>query len=190
MGTILGVASFTLKFALLKFLPGFYSWLYDLLPVKNQMVGTSLLSLALSVGICFAWNFFYDKRRGTKRAIRRKGNELERVISGAFHESKVVSVTMISGKVYIGWVKELPTPSISKYIRVVPLISGYRNDKLEIEFTTHYMPVYAEVIMERQIPNLLDIGTDVVIDIACISNMSFFDLQLYEKFNPIDDEQD
>ena len=54
------------------------------------------------------------------------GNEFELLLSSSFFYAHLLQFTMDSGKFYIDWVKELPKPFTTSYIRITPVFSGYR----------------------------------------------------------------
>jgi len=95
---------------------------------------------------------------------------------------------MDSGKVYIGWVKELPKPFTTSYIRITPALSGYRNENKELVFTTQYLSVYASYIADGSVTDQNELKTDLVLKVDKIHSASFFDMEMYKRFNPDEEE--
>ena len=68
-----------------------------------------------------------------------------------FQESMIggelVEITTQNRKVYVGYILEYRHYLTSSYneIFLVPVMSGYRtDDKMKVEFTTHYIPMYQQ----------------------------------------------
>ena len=159
-------------------------WIADIkrtFPLQLPYTGTAVLSLLLGLVIPHISNLFINKTRALSRSIRLIGNELEQLINGAFLDASLVSFTMKSGKVYVGWPVSLPRPVQGAYLSVLQLFSGYRNDEQDVTFTTEYWDIY----QTRQ-----EAGEDdkyrgflLVLTIEDIVSASLFDLDVYDRFN-------
>ncbi len=92
-------------------------------------------------------NLFHDAGRASTRAIERYGTETERLLFGATGDQTLVSVTMESRKVYIGW--PVYSPDLrheTNDFRLLPVVSGYRKEQdLSLERTTQYLNVYDQI---------------------------------------------
>ena len=107
----------------------------------------------------------------------------------AVFDAHLLQFTMDSGKFYIGWVKELPKPFTTSYIRITPAFSGYRRtDDKELVFTTQYLTVYASYIEDGSVANTEELKTDLVLKADKINSVSFFDMDMYNRFNPAQEE--
>ncbi len=151
-------------------------------PLQLPYTGTAVLSLLFGIILPHLSNLFIDKTRALSRSIKLIGNELEQLINGAFLEASLVSFTMKSGKVYVGWPVSLPRPTRGAYLSVLPLFSGYRNDEQDVIFTTEYWDIY----QTRQASGEDDLyrGFLLVLTIEDIVSASLFDLDVYDRFNP------
>ncbi|MFC5285153.1 hypothetical protein [Pedobacter alpinus] len=110
-------------------------------------------------------------------SIKDVGNEFEILMKYSFVEESLLQFTLNNGKFYVAWVKELPIPSISNYVRIIPALSGYRTSETkEFKFTTHYLSVYSDYIEEGKVKKIEDLNTDLVIDITDIVTVSNFDI--------------
>lgn len=158
---------------------------YSKFPIKTQYIGTSLATLLLTVIFTESVNFFLDKEKFIKKAIKSVGNEFELLLKSSFEHRRMLQITLKNDKVYVAWVKELPIPSISNYIRVIPVMSGYRTDEKEVEYTTHYLTVYAEYVKDGETLNISDLNVDLVINNSEIVTLSYFDSKMYKKFNDL-----
>ncbi|MFA0962213.1 hypothetical protein AB9P05_10425 [Roseivirga sp. BDSF3-8] len=157
---------------------------YGLLPVKEKFIGTATASLVIAVVFSEIANLLLSEKDAIKKAIKFNGNELELMLETSFSDEELLQFTLDNGKFYIGWVKELPVPNVSNYTRIIPAFSGYRNEKTKrLIFTTQYLSVYSEYLMEGRIMNISDIRSDLVIDISNLVSVGFFDMEMYKRFN-------
>lgn len=71
-------------------------------------------------------------------------NEFEKLIHRSFYKDIPILLTLSSRKVFVGWAVAAPRPSsLRKYVRILPLLSGYRaEEKQEVEFTVTYYKIY------------------------------------------------
>ncbi|MFB6306439.1 MAG: hypothetical protein ABEH43_05540, partial [Flavobacteriales bacterium] len=120
----------------------------------------------------------YYQGRYIVEAISEVGSELDILFSTSFNYEEQVMITLENNKVYIGYVLELPIPSVSNYIRLMPLLSGYRDQKdKKLHLTTKYIEAYKEYESfksnyEDDEPSL---RTDLIIPYHRIMNASYFD---------------
>lgn len=104
-------------------------------------------------------NVYYNTDRASNLIINRYAGELEKLMYRAMGDFLLVSITLNSRKVYVGWpVRALiPQPrrgDIRPHIRLQPAISGYREEATqELVFTTDYERVYQR-IEEEAVPGL------------------------------------
>ena len=115
------------------------------------------------------------------------GNEFELMLASSFTEGLLLQFTLDNNKFYIAWVKELPIPSISSYVRIIPAISGFRNNEKELVFTSQYLSVYAEYINEGKITAIEQLKIDMVLDLKNVVSVSYFDKEMYNRFNRLKD---
>ncbi|WP_316762099.1 hypothetical protein [Pedobacter aquatilis] len=154
------------------------------MPVKAPYFGTTSFSLIAAVIGTEIANKFINRTKAIKKSLEKVGNEFELLLSSSFFEAHLLQFTMDSGKVYIGWVKELPKPFTTNYVRITPALSGYRNEKKELVFTTQYLSVYASYIQDGSVDNQNQLKTDLVLKVDKINSTSFFDMDMYKRFNP------
>lgn len=181
---LLGVC-FLLRALLIAIFPETVAYLSELLPIRTPYFGTTSLSLFVAVAATEFANLFINRLTAIKKAISTSGNEFELLLSSSFFDAHLLQFTMDSGKFYIGWVKELPKPFTTSYIRITPAFSGYRNDKKELIFTTQYLTVYASYIDDGSVENANELKTDLVLKADKINAISFFNMDMYNRFNPV-----
>lgn len=116
------------------------------------------------------------------KTISRQGNELEQFLLEAFILSKFVQLTLKNNKVYVGFVVELRGPKENNYVKILPVISGYRDSLNKIlRFTTPYF----EAIKFFNKDKNSDAGDlRMIIKQNEILTASFFDPKIYHKINP------
>lgn len=165
--------------------PGLIELLYSYLPIKTPYLGTATSSFCLAVIVVLIGNltFCRNNKKEIQNAIKRVGNELELLLRSSFKDKKLLEFTLDTGKVYVVWVKELPVPLVSNYIRVIPVFSGFRDDELRINFTTHYLAVYSEYILEGKVQGVDELDVDLIITLDNVVTVSYFDIEMYDKFN-------
>ncbi len=182
MGCILLLLSFSCVKLISFCLPevkNIYKSLY-LLPFDYAAatLGAFLLGILLWMPI----NLMYRERRGIRRAIRQNNDPLELLLLRSLDESKQVFITLKNHKVYIGWVVEIPNPAISKNIKIIPSLSGYRDvNTKRFTVTTEYWQVYQK-IQDTSLPNVEQIDFAIVLPIGEILSASQFDTTAYEVF--------
>ncbi|RZL07428.1 MAG: hypothetical protein EOO89_23085 [Pedobacter sp.] len=164
-GIILLVSCFILRAIAESIFPDLIESLGALMPVKLPYFGTTSFTLLAAVAFTEIANLFFDSKKAIKRSLEKD-----------------------SGKVYIGWVKELPKPFTTSYIRITPALSGYRNENKELVFTTQYLTVYASYIADGSVTDQNELKTDLVLKVDKIHSASFFDMEMYKRFNPDEEE--
>ncbi|MEJ7560643.1 MAG: hypothetical protein WKF66_20195 [Pedobacter sp.] len=170
--------------------PSFIEYLGALMPIKSAYFGTTSFTLFAAVVFTEIANLFIDRKKAIKNSLEKAGNEFELLLSSSFFDAHLLQFTMDSGKVYIGWVKELPKPFTTSYIRITPALSGYRDEKKELVFTTQYLTVYASYIADGSVTDQSELKTDLVLKVDKINSTSFFDMEMYKRFNPGEEEAD
>lgn len=152
-------------------------------------MGTSLLACLL--GIILPWPInlipYFRKEKANQRAIERSNDHLEILLSRACLETKAVSVTLKSRKVYVGLVTQTHDPLYDrKYIQLLPIKSGYReSDSLSLKLTVDYSSVYAKIIQEDAATVAAGIQDfEIVFPVSEIQSVNLFDASTYQLFNP------
>jgi len=183
IGIFLLLFTFIVRITAELLFPDFIHLLHAYLPVKTAYFGTTSFSLIIAILSTVTANIFINTTTAVKYAIKFAGNELEVLLKTAMLDNKLLQFSLDTGKFYIGWLKELPVPFKSNYIRIVPVYSGYRDEKKELVFTTQYLSVYASYIEEGSINSIDELNTDLVIKADAIKTVGFFDLEMYNRFN-------
>ncbi len=127
-------------------------------------------------------NLFHNADRASTRAIRRYGTDKERLLFSAMENRTLVSVTMESRKVYIGW--PVYSPDLrheTNDFRLLPVLSGYRKeDNLSLELTTQYLNVYDQ-INKGTIKGLEAKEFEVVLPLEKVVSANLYELALDQE---------
>lgn len=188
IGLFLLISSFLLRKLLYLFLPELLDTIYSYFPIKTPFIGTTFASFLIAVIITEFGNrtFYSNQKLYIENAIKDVGNELELLLRTSLKQSLLLEFTLDTNKVYIAWVKELPIPTVTNYIRVIPVLSGYRDNEKRLNFTTHYLSVYAEYIEEGKIKGIEELDVDLIITLDNVVTVSYFDVEMYERFKKPD----
>lgn len=163
--------------------PTLVTAMYRVLPIHLPYFGTSLATFFVALVVTEVTNAFTPREQAIRKAIDKVGNELEILLMQSFTEAAIMQFTLRNDKFYIGWVAELPLPSKSNYVKITPAISGYRNDKKELVFTTEYLGVYASYVQEGRVKDISELNTNVILKMDEILSANLFSIEMYERFN-------
>lgn len=167
----------------LKFcMPEKMEYVKSFFPIRNHYFGTCAASLLLAIAGTRILNLKIDESKAIAEAIDRIGNELELLFKMSCQESQLIQITLKNDKVYIGWVELLPEPSLSPYVKLIPLLSGFRDERKELQLTTDYSIVYSEYIKRGKIQSPKELEMNLVIQVSEIISASRFDFDIFEKF--------
>ncbi|CAN5618220.1 hypothetical protein BH20ACT10_BH20ACT10_21350 [soil metagenome] len=139
------------------FIPGsLRSWLNGLWeplagPLNTDALLTFFVAFCLGPILAGLINLFTDSGKIARNVIAGYGGRLERFLYDSILNRQLIYVALNSRKVYIGWAVDIPKPKPRReesreHFTLLPLQSGFLNDKLEPEVTTEYEPVYLKVI--------------------------------------------
>jgi hypothetical protein len=163
--------------------PDFYTWWQN--HIHFNFLGTALLAFLLLVSAGFMPNRWIDEEEHIKKIIQEDNDGIELILLKALEEAKLVSITLKSRKIYIGFVsKNFFNPWTGvKSINIIPVYSGYRDEQdFHIEFTTSYDTVIKFTVESTDIE--LDIDDfQMGIPISEIVTVNIFDPRVYEKFS-------
>lgn len=188
VGLIIAISLFLLKIILYAFFTDLQKTLNTFNPIKIPYSGTAFIIFAFCIIITILGNFtfFRNYKKFIKKAIKSVGSKYELLLESSYSNSKLIEISLNNDKFYIGWVKELPIPRISNQIRLIPVFSGYRNQEKRLIFTTEYLGVYTETMDEKNINDYKELDVDLIIGIENVISISYFDVEMYDKFNRIE----
>jgi hypothetical protein len=182
-GVVLLSLSFVLVHVLLRSAPSAQSTWRDVVPFDYS--GTSFGAFLLGSTLWWPLNLVSPVGGEVRRTISRWGDFLEILLDDAMRNTKQVSISIDSGKVYIGFVTGNFDPSYDrKYIRLLPMSSGYRhaNDH-KVVLNTDYARVYQQMIQQDNAFLLNGAEQfEIVIPVTAIVSANLFDPDAYDKF--------
>lgn len=114
-----------------------------------------------------------------------KNNDFEKLITHSYLTYIPILFTLISGKCYIGWPVKLPNPSVDrKFVRLLPALSGYRNENThKLEITTDYLSVLLPVVNNSECIARLEVSDfEIIFKLDQLSSAHLFDLEAYKLF--------
>ena len=119
-----------------------------------------------------------------RRAINHLNADFELILFRGFDQAKPICFTLKSGKVYVGQVMGAVDPVDSRdMIRILPMMSGYRDDKThKITFTTFYKKLYERLDKTEKLQHLHDESFEIVFSFADVQTANLFDTTAYDEF--------
>ena len=145
--------------------------------ITYQFSGTAVLSCGIAVLAAYLGNWVVGAERAKGIIVRLNDNGFLRLFHRALSESRMVSVTLSSKKVYIGYV--LRTPNLTpkqQFVGILPVVSGYRDkDTLQLTVVTNY----AQAISAN--PEAAN-DFEVTFCLDSIESANLFDPQAYPLF--------
>ncbi len=182
-GIFLLIVTYLLRVTADRLCPSLINAIWNFLPIKLPYFGTSVTAFLFAISVTEITNAFTVRENAIRKAIQRVGNELEILLMQSFNEAAIMQFTLKNDKFYIGWVAELPLPSKSNYVKITPAISGFRNERKEMVFTTEYLGVYASYVQEGKVKNISELNTNVILKMDEILSANLFSIEMYERFN-------
>lgn len=157
------------------------TWWRELMPWEYS--GTAAFALLLGYLALFGINAWRTRDEASARSVLEHGTALDRLFFEATQNQGQISISLATGKVYAGWLDWTPPNpgAVDAYIRLLPTMSGYRNNAHTVEWTTFYQEVYLSLNGVDE-PNIERFTK--VIPIAQIVTAGLFDAELYNRFNP------
>lgn len=189
---IAGVFFLTIAFTTTHLLTAVYPDLHDrwrdLVPFEYS--GTSFLAFLLGAGLWLPLNHLHDETELARKAVEESNAYLELLFWDSVNLTRQISITISTGKVYIGFVTSYALTIIKdprledNYVVLLPTMSGYRrraDQKMII--TNDYSQAYARLI-DTNPDFLMSIADEMqlVIPESQIVSANFFDPEVYEHF--------
>ncbi|UII21449.1 hypothetical protein [Fulvivirga ligni] len=118
-------------------------------------------------------NFLFRKREDYQvyLAIRKEGDEFQRLLLQEFIKRRPMLFTLTTQKVYVGGLTRMGDPhGEDGFINIIPLFSGYRNAEGKLDLTTNY-------------PRDENDNFEIVLPIDKIISASSFNYETYKKLN-------
>ncbi|HLW42007.1 MAG TPA: hypothetical protein VKY82_06530 [Flavobacterium sp.] len=162
----------------------------EVFPVKNvPYFWTVVLSCLLMALLLMSTNFLLKKREKEliKLAINEYGSELEKLLVNCLYNKDMVLITLKNDKIYIGYCEKIPNPKDKQFIKITPILSGYREkDTKKMVLTTDYFEAVSEYCKDNNESNeekFYTVKTDTIIKTEEILTATVFDYKMYNIFN-------
>ena len=153
--------------------------------ISFEYPGTAILAFLLLLSTAYLPNRLIDEEQQIKNIIKEDNDGIELILLKALEEAKLVSITLQTRKVYIGFVSHHffnPWKGV-KSIRIIPVYSGFRDEKdFHIEFTTSYEHVIRYTDESDEIEFKAE-DFQMGISLGEIVSVIFFDNRVYEQFS-------
>lgn len=115
-------------------------------------------------------------RRGFMASEMHFESHILRAIEHNLH----IMITMESGKVYIGLVKSVRRRSDARWMTMIPVLSGYRDERLMPHITTDYSDALDRALSQGRDTEL---NLDITLPVEKTASLQFFDADFYRAMN-------
>jgi hypothetical protein len=186
-------------------LPYFFDWVQRVIPKEEGYTGTYIGSVIMGiVFLAFSNSFSYvyggyriDNRNiediKSQKVAKSEGTDLEVFLDEALSRAKLVTATLESNHVYIGFVTSNLDPLGRQYVRILKVASGYREiESRNLEVKTNYNTVIeglrdfnkGKISVEKpeQLEKVKLDDLNVVIPVEKIDSISYFNRGVEEFF--------
>ena len=149
-----------------------------------------LLSLVAGPAFAYLLNAFNRIDAWDRFLLRSaiNNNDFELLLAYSVEANMPIMFTLSDRKVYVGWVVRAPNPvEVRKAIRMLPMLSGYRDSEtLIVEFTTDYYDALQAIQGKEDsaLEHLNESDFEIVIQQDAIISAHPFDLDAYQVFQP------
>lgn len=183
-GLVFLIIAFVATTEIAKLQPSAVTWWSAHVPFAYS--GASILSFLLGALLWIPLNWFADRDERAAKVVADTGDFLEVLLDQSIRELKQVSITLKSGKVYIGFVTSAFDPADErKYMKMMPTLSGYRDSAThQLMIVQDYSEAYQNLADDD--PAFLDRMADefqLVLPIAEVASANLFDPAVYEIFS-------
>ncbi len=154
-------------------------WMYGL-------GSATLWATALAVLIPILANKGIGRERSARLAARLRGNLIEFLMQESIDSGRFVEITLETGKSYVGLVVDsgIATPNESD-VSIVPIFSGYRDVKHELQLTTSYRKAILDALEDDDLDEsaLMSLrrSLELVLSKGRIVSARRFDIEIYTK---------
>ena len=123
---------------------------------------------------------FKESSRRTWLASKMAHNKLDRLCIKALEDTLLLCLVLETGKVYVGWVVEVPLPNDDReYVNILPMQSGYKDENHQFVFN-----VFHDQILKEHGPLAAGyLASPKTILRSSIQTANVFDSAVYELFD-------
>ena len=110
-----------------------------------------LLSFFLGYELACSWNRLIRNSKHAAVLSAIDGHEFERLLLDGLKSGVPILFTLRTGKVYLGWVVSTADPRRDrKWVRILPLASGYRDERHHPVFVSDYTYVGSLMLLKTR----------------------------------------
>jgi hypothetical protein len=191
-GFLLSIIGFSLDYLILQNFLGFRKFLGELIPIEYDGLNQSAFIFSISYPFALVLNLLIPERKTLGLIINKWGDDMEKLFWNSLISingvNKLLMVTTLSGKVYVGYINKISKPIGNPQITIIPNFSGYRDkDNHQFFITTDYFGVLEDLINEGK-SNQIDKMIGIVIPREQITMVSKFSLEVFNRFQGSSDE--
>lgn len=154
------------------------------IPYLWTSVSSFLLALILT-GVSNSIIFLLSKRSfrpAISYAVRKHGDEIEKLFRTSARTGQLMQITLKNNKVYIGFTDIIPVPKDTNYLKITPVMSGYRDPKTKVlHIVTKYLKILD--IYTSDDPDFRIYDIDISIKQDEILTASIYDQNVFNLFN-------
>lgn len=192
-GVFLICFTFVVRFAVEGLYPDLISVLYNNLSntfnISIEHFWSAVASFFIAVILTGFLNtvigIFFGVKKPIGYAVRKYGDEIEKLFRHSAKTGQLMQLSLKSNKVYIGFANNIPVPKETNYLKIIPVMSGYRDANSKIlHITTEYLEVIDDYISDQ--PKFDISNMEISIKQDEILTAGIFNEQLFALFNKKD----
>lgn len=164
-----------------------FSFLYGIFPIREEpYLWTSIFSFTITILLTLIINKIIIYRKGksfiVEKAIDDEGDEIEQLFKTSAVTGELMQITLTNNKVYIGFTEILNEPKKTNYLKITPVMSGYRDSETkELIITTEYFKVLK--IFTSDCPKFDIYDIDISIKQDEILTAGIYDQNVFDLIN-------
>jgi len=164
-----------------------FQYLKNNIPINHiDYLWTSVSSFLLAVFFTLIGNLvvklFLGYIQPISYAVRKHGDEVEKLFRTSARTGELMQITLKNNKVYIGFTDIIPVPKETNYLKITPVLSGYRESESKtLKITTEYFEVLDLYTSEESDFDIYDIDISIKQDEILTANV--YDQKVFDMFN-------
>ncbi|MCB0744917.1 MAG: hypothetical protein KDC67_13500 [Ignavibacteriae bacterium] len=164
-----------------------YQNLYNFFQLEEERyLWTSGFCFLTAIILTYLGNWIIIKLKGKAyplvKAIEKEGDEIEQLFKDSAITGELMQITLKNDKVYIGFTDILPEPKKTNYLKITPVLSGYRNPITKrLKITTKYFKVLEVYLSDCPKFDIYDIDISIKQDEILTANI--YDQNVFDMFN-------
>ena len=164
--------------------PSFLDYIRSFILVNSpQYLLTSIITFLSAVFFVHSTNLFINKDKQLAKAVHRVGDEMELLFLDSKENDKPLLFTLNNNQFYVGWVMEVPVPTVSSSVRILPLVGGPIEGEKGYVVHIDYLSCYNKPENKNlALDELGELGGDLAIRLNNIVSTVYYE----DEFNQVD----